>query len=117
MSKKIWYLISIMFGIGLFFKLFRDRKYCTEQYETPMPQSKGTRTKDIGKRVLKGLNARQVDILKIIEKRKILLPSDIYELQPQVSTRTLRRDMTSLVQLGLVKQEGSTKDTRYILVE
>jgi predicted HTH transcriptional regulator len=61
------------------------------------------------------LNERQVEILKLYKRRLVLLPSDIYGLHPQVSTRTLRRDMSNLVDLGLVIQEGTTKDTRYLL--
>ena len=75
---------------------------------------------DIGNqqvRDIDGLNDRQLKILKLIEKRKVLLPSDIYSLHPQVSTRTLRRDMTTLANKNIVKQEGSTRDTRYILIE
>jgi hypothetical protein len=61
------------------------------------------------------LNTRQIEILKLYRKSVILLPSDIYSLHPNVSTRTLRRDMSSLVELGLVIQEGTTRDTRYLL--
>lgn len=61
------------------------------------------------------LNERQNKILQRITKSKILLPSQIYEIFPDVSTRTLRRDMNVLISKDLVIQEGSTKDTRYIL--
>ncbi len=63
----------------------------------------------------KVLNERQEEILKLYRKRSILLPSDIYAIDPSLSTRTFRRDMTHLVSLGMVIQEGSTKDTRYLL--
>lgn len=61
------------------------------------------------------LNERQNKILQRITKSKILLPSQIYEIFPSVSTRTLRRDMNVLISKGLVLQEGSTRDTKYIL--
>lgn len=61
------------------------------------------------------LNERQKNILKLFRKRNVLFPSDIYAVAPNTSTRTLRRDMDKLVNLDLVIQEGSTKDTRYIL--
>lgn len=61
------------------------------------------------------LNDRQNKILQRITKSKVLLPSQIYGIFPEVSTRTLRRDMNVLISKDLVIQEGSTKDTRYIL--
>jgi len=60
------------------------------------------------------LNARQRKILEEIESRGILEPSEIYELVPGVSTRTVRRDMDKLVETGLVLQRGATKSTQYI---
>jgi predicted HTH transcriptional regulator len=60
------------------------------------------------------LNARQKKILQEIESRGILEPSEIYELVPGVSTRTVRRDMDKLVEAGLVLQRGATKSTQYI---
>jgi DeoR/GlpR family transcriptional regulator of sugar metabolism len=41
-------------------------------------------------------------------------PSEIYELVPGVSTRTVRRDMDKLVKEGFVSQQGTTKSTQYI---
>lgn len=61
------------------------------------------------------LNERQQKILKLFKKRSVLLPVDIYAIAPDLSTRTLRRDMNKLVELGFVIQKGSTKDTKYIL--
>ena len=60
------------------------------------------------------LNARQKKILEEIKSRGILEPSEIYELVPGVSTRTVRRDMDKLVEVGLVLQRGTTKSTQYI---
>ena len=64
---------------------------------------------------LSELNKRQNKILQQITQSKILLPSEIYLIFPEVSTRTLRRDMNVLISKNLVIQEGSTKDTRYLL--
>lgn len=114
MFKKITYVISIILGIFFVSKLFKN--------EVPSFNSVGTKEgtpvkkEEVVKRVnTKNLNSRQKEILKLMNKRQVLLPSDIYALHPNVSTRTLRRDMTSLTQLGIVKQEGSTRDTKYIL--
>ncbi len=114
MFKKLWYVISFFLGIFIFLKLFKSKGYSEEVIEFPKVLKE---PKPITKkRDIKNLNSRQLEILKLLDKREVLLPSDIYSLHPQVSTRTLRRDMTSLVELGMVKQEGSTKDTKYILI-
>jgi predicted HTH transcriptional regulator len=123
MFKKLVSLLTTIFTVLFFFKLFSKKDTFEFKYELEKEEKKKKdrglkkeQVKKIATAVRKNLNTRQKDILKLLEKRKVLLPSDIYELHPDVSTRTLRRDMTSLVELGVVKQEGSTRDTRYILI-
>lgn len=60
------------------------------------------------------LNGRQQRILSRLGEEGRMDPKEIYDLAPNVSTRTIRRDMDTLVGLGLVSQEGSTKATTYI---
>lgn len=62
------------------------------------------------------INERQYRILAEMEKNGQMEPSEIYAIQPDVSTRTLRRDMDVLVEQGVVKQEGSTKSTKYTYI-
>ena len=59
------------------------------------------------------INERQYRILAMMKEKGRMEPSEIYALEPNVSTRTLRRDMDVLVKQGVVKQEGSTKSTKY----
>ncbi len=116
MFKKITYLLSMILGIFVVLKLFKGENITTS-LKYPIQEKQNPKKEDITKEkvVHTKLNSRQKDILKLINRRKLLLPSDIYALHPNVSTRTLRRDMTSLVESNLVRQEGSTRDTRYIL--
>jgi len=116
MFKKFLSLISTILGVFFFFKLFSKKNTYNFRYEEKKDSTKELQMKKIATAVRKTLNSRQKETIKLLQKRKVLLPSDIYELHPDVSTRTLRRDMTSLVELGIVKQEGSTRDTRYILI-
>jgi predicted HTH transcriptional regulator len=60
------------------------------------------------------LNQRQETILAKMQEEGEMEPNEIYELVPNVSTRTVRRDMDTLVEKELVKQQGSTKATTYI---
>ena len=121
MFKNLVSLVSTIFGVLFFFKLFSKKDHYSFKYESketikkePNKEIKG---KKIDSSVLKKLNERQKKTLQLLKKREVLLPSDIYELHPDVSKRTLRRDMTSLGELGIVKQEGSTRDTKYILID
>ena len=120
MYKKIIYLLSTILGIFLAIKLVKKLQVNTVNIEYTPPQKEQpelfVKRKFAQKISRNVLNERQREILKLLEKRQILLPSDIYSLHPQVSTRTLRRDMTSLVELNIVKQEGSTRDTKYVLI-
>ncbi len=121
-SKKAVYLLSTILGTVLVFKLFKSKRIASDfQFsnieEKKVFEKEDTMNKVSEESVKEELNKRQKDILKLITKRKVVLPSDIYALHPNVSTRTLRRDMTTLVDLNMVKQEGSTRDTRYILKE
>lgn len=118
MFKRIWYVISILLGISVFLNISKKNKVAfKEVFKEDIPNTRPIVHPLPSKALKKNLNMRQKDILKLLRKRKVLLPSDIYSLHPNVSTRTLRRDMTTLVNIGLVLQEGNTKDTKYILVE
>jgi len=109
----IFEIVSILLGIFVVFRIFSKHSKVLEDKEE---------TKDRNLKYIppvytnkKSLNERQKGILKLMNKKKVVLPSEIYDLYPNVSTRTLRRDMDVLVNLHLVRQEGNTKDTKYIL--
>lgn len=109
----IFEILSILLSIFFVFKIFSkhssvpEKKEETEnrslEYKSPVYTNK------------KSLNERQRGILKLMNRKRVVLPSEIYDLYPNVSTRTLRRDMDVLVDLHFVRQEGSTRDTKYIL--
>ena len=115
MSKKVLGFVIPIVGIALLLKYLQkgNRSNTTMEHKTVKEDKKAVKTPvkyPHGK-----LNERQENILNLFQKRDTLLPADIYAVAPNLSTRTLRRDMTKLVELGLVLQEGNTKDSRYIL--
>jgi predicted HTH transcriptional regulator len=59
------------------------------------------------------LSVRQKSIVEEIMKRGKMYPSELQDLLPNVSSRTIRRDMNGLEKLGLVEQKGATKSTYY----
>jgi predicted HTH transcriptional regulator len=60
-----------------------------------------------------GLNERQARILKVVKEKGIVTPKDLQILVPDVSSRTLRRDMDVLAKEKYISQKGSTKSTFY----
>lgn len=60
-----------------------------------------------------GLNERQARILKVVEEKGIITPKELQTLVPDVSSRTLRRDMDVLAKEKYILQRGSTKSTFY----
>jgi predicted HTH transcriptional regulator len=80
---------------------------------TPQDSSKEEESQNVEKQHKK-LNQRQVKILEHMREKGRMEPSEIYKLVPDVSTRTVRRDMDTLAEQGLVTQKGTTKSTQYI---
>jgi ATP-dependent DNA helicase RecG len=62
-----------------------------------------------------GLNPRQIDALLFIERDGRITNRDFQELAPDVSAETLRRDLSDLVERGLLLKIGEKKATFYIL--
>lgn len=130
-NSLLFNLITLLtFGLAFFLIIFlkqgKGKKVVREQKEetpqksrvqnsiqiTQQPKPKPSEPKNEKK--LKNLNQRQATILEKIEEKGRMSPSEIYELVPNVSTRTVRRDMDKLVQTGFVTQKGTTKSTQYI---
>ena len=59
------------------------------------------------------LNERQKNLLEKLKSKDVSTVSEINDSFPEVSTRTLRRDLSKLEKLGFIKQLGKTKNTRY----
>jgi predicted HTH transcriptional regulator len=114
-------LITLLsFGTVLFLIMFlkrgQNKKIEHSKIEGGEPEGrvKISYTEDM---VEEKLNNRQRRILERIKQEGRLDPKEIYDLAPNVSTRTIRRDMDVLISLGLVSQRGSTKATTYIFTE
>jgi len=121
-DTSVW---SVLFGIlGFLFGAFlvykeisgKDKEKKEKDIEgevTPKAVSDEVKKVEKIEKKIYPINERQYKILAKIKERGRLEPSQIYALHPDVSTRTLRRDMDVLVKQGVVKQEGSTKSTKY----
>ncbi len=117
---SVW---SVFLGIlGFFVGIFLVLKALGDKDEEKVKQEGDITPKAVKNKVEKiekkiyPINERQYKILATIREQKEMEPSEIYALEPDMSTRTLRRDMDVLVRQGVVKQEGSTKSTKYTYI-
>lgn len=107
-------LLTFVATAALIFKAVRE----SNEKEAKKVAEDGNEEKKVEKieKKIYPINERQYKILAEMEKNGQMEPSEIYAIQPDVSTRTLRRDMDVLVEQGVVKQEGSTKSTKYTYI-
>ena len=73
-------------------------------------------TKDVTKDVTKELSDRQRIILKMISDNPDVTIGEMSQ-KIDVATRTIIRDISSLVDSGLLKREGGRKEGRWVIVE
>lgn len=64
-----------------------------------------------------GLNERQGKVLGLLTRKNLVHISEIEQLCPGVSRRTLQRDMTGLIELSLVRITGSARQSNYEFVK
>jgi predicted HTH transcriptional regulator len=62
-------------------------------------------------------NERQNKIISMLQQKRIVTPKELQKLIPNVSDRTLRRDMDTLAKEKIVLQKGSTKSTFYEYIQ
>ena len=108
-------ILSLLIGLFILGSILKNRKdedSKSELKEKPQTPDKEEIVQDSVKNVV-GLSKRQAEILAEVSRLKEITPSELYKLQPNVSSRTLRRDMDVLVNKGLISQDGSTKSTKY----
>lgn len=114
--KNLFTILGFLSSIILLLEVLTRRYRSTEEKLGYLGKEE---TQDPIAKIIQGnqdtLNERQVKILELFKEKDVLYPSEIYEVLPEVSTRTIRRDMTALANLDLVEQIGSTRDTYYLL--
>ncbi len=62
------------------------------------------------------LNKRQEKILQIISEKGKVQVKDIQEILPKVTKRTLRRDLSILMEVSLIKRLGKGNGTYYVVI-
>ncbi len=62
-----------------------------------------------------GLNERQVQAVRLAVQVKEIAIVDFRRLVPNVSEKTLYRDLQNLVERGIFRREGGKKDSHYLL--
>jgi ATP-dependent DNA helicase RecG len=64
-----------------------------------------------------GLNSRQIDAMSYLHSEGEITTVEYSEIAPEVSEGTLKRDLTDLVDKGIIKKIGSRKLRRYKLIK
>lgn len=101
----LWVLVFILTaGAGVFFMVSHKNKEVLKQ----LP---------ITDRDNLDLNDRQRKVLSIFNRKEKIVMKDISITIRGVTKRTLRRDLSKLVDMGLIKQVGNTKDAKYSLIK
>ena len=115
-SHKLVTTAAILAGALLGYTYIKNRKEKSSEIE------KGTKQVLLPKVEQKQIQApqnysdmshRQKTLYDVIKEKKVLTPAEIHKIFPEISTRTLRRDMDALVKSGKVTQNGTTKSTIY----
>ena len=120
-----WYLFTLLsFGLGVILYIFIRRN---KKDDPQIGKEAASDTKKVSKpkqivnknkpESIKKLSKRQEVICAALKKQGSISTSDLSELVPDVSVRTLRRDMDKLEKLGIAQQKGSTKSTYYKYIE
>ena len=95
----------------------------TRDHGLPEPEFKDTGTaiviifrKKMNEELLreKGLNDRQIKALKYLEEHEKITNREYREIN-DASRQTAKRDLSNLVERGLLKQKGKGKGTYYTL--
>lgn len=125
-KSPFWYfftLFTFFFGLIAYIIIKQGRKVARKKDYYPISKDKGVISKKNNvnskptRKLEEKLTERQRMIYKELQNRGKMLPKDLSKLLPEVSSRTIRRDMTKLVELDLANQKGATKSTYYTLVE
>ena len=64
-----------------------------------------------------GLNKRQGKALDLLMEKDLMHISELEEICPEVTRRTLQRDLNNLIELNLVRLKGSARQSNYELAK
>lgn len=96
------------------FKIAENQNWVKKELIEEILQGYRSLIEELGKRPNSfGLNERQTKILEILKEKQKLQIWQLKEYFPEVSKRTLRRDLVKLVEAGLVLRTGEVSNTFY----
>ncbi len=104
------------YGCDLLACLLGRADKCASGHDTKKSEGGSALHKKEVKTDYPNLSIRKQKIMEIITKNQSLTVPELSDRFPEVSDRTLRRDMNALEDMGLVERYGSTKATEYRLV-
>ncbi len=63
------------------------------------------------------LSERQMKLIEYLTNQGSAVMNDLHNIFPMVSEDTVLRDLNSLIEKGIIKKEGMTKASRYIMAK
>lgn len=120
--KKITFVLFLILTLRYILKSFSSSVSIESLSERVSSESKKNvdavnHNEKFSKANLKSLNSRQREIFEIIKTLGSVDMSKLSSLFEEVTDRTLRRDLTKLVENKLIEKIGDTKGTVYKLIE
>ena len=121
----IFTLLAFVLGFVLYIIIKQNTEAKSEDKDSKKVASskrkqlynKADKTKQIEEEIgAINLTERQEKIVQQLEKQGKIYPSELQKLLSDVSSRTIRRDMTDLEKKGVVEQKGMTKSTYYVYI-
>ncbi len=111
--KAIKVILSVLVLVFIIKKVITTSSLKKPQRAKAKSPQRNFYTSKTGKEDGGTLNVRQQKIQKYLKTKEMVSVKDLVKGFPDVTTRTLRRDMAKLEALGIVKQKGKTKDSLY----
>ncbi|HRI05528.1 MAG TPA: DeoR family transcriptional regulator [Candidatus Dojkabacteria bacterium] len=103
-------LLGLLLGGALFILWLKGRK------SPVLPALDEVEVQSADDGVVESTGNRQDALLNAIRKNPGISTSALQEFFPDVTDRTLRRDLNKLIDMKRVRKEGSTKSSKYYII-
>lgn len=110
---------SILFFLGGYYVLLRlskSKRKVSDRVRNGLPNFKSRKDLRSISPNLANLGDRLPVIIEKVDEQGKITMAQLSSLFPNITTRTLRRDMNKLVEKGMVKRNGTTRSTVYFKV-
>ncbi len=79
-------------------------------------EPKEVKEKPVERKINVDFNSRQENIVSVLKNKEKIQVKDIITVLPNVTKRTIRRDLNDLMEKGVIKRIGQNNETFYALI-